>query len=66
MFQKNQRQFYKELNQGGERCYDNQVEAEKLRKFWGDIWSESVNHNKNVKWLLKTCRVKSMLQNSRR
>ena len=51
MFQNNQRQFYRELNQEGERCDDDQPDAEGLKKFWGDIWSESVDHNKDAKWL---------------
>ena len=50
MFKNNQRQFYRELNQEGERCDDDQPNAEES-KCWGDIWSESVDHNRNVKWL---------------
>ena len=34
MFQDNQRHFYRELNQGGERCDDDQPDAEKSKKFW--------------------------------
>ena len=37
MFQNNQRQFYRELNQEGERCDDDQLDAEESTKFWGDI-----------------------------
>ena len=48
MFQNNQRQFYRELNQGGERCDDDQPDAEESKKFWGDIWNESVVHNRDV------------------
>ena len=51
MFQNNHRQFYKELNQEGERCDDDQPDTEESKKFWGDIWSESVDHNRVVKWL---------------
>ena len=51
MFQNNQRQFYRELNQEGERCDDDQPDAEEVKKFWGDIWSESVDHNRDAKWL---------------
>ena len=50
IFQNNQRQFYRELNQEGERCDDNQPDAES-KKLWGDIWSESVDHNRDAKWL---------------
>ena len=51
MFQNNQRQFYRELNWEGERCDDDQPDAEELKKFWGDIWSELVDHNMDAKWL---------------
>ena len=37
MFQNNQRQFYREVNQEEERCGDNQADAEESKKFWGDI-----------------------------
>ena len=43
MFQNNQRQFYRELNQEGERCDEDQPDAEELRKFLGDIWSGLVD-----------------------
>ena len=33
MFQNNQRQFDRELNQEGERCDDDQQDAEQLKKF---------------------------------
>ena len=39
MFQKNQRQIYKEMNQEGDRCDDVQPDAEDLKKICGDIWS---------------------------
>ena len=51
LFQNNQRQFYRELNQEGERCNDNQPDAEESKTFWGDIWNESAGHNGNAKWL---------------
>ena len=51
MFQNNQTQFHRELNQEGERRDDDQQDAEESKKFWGDIWSESVGHNRNAKWL---------------
>ena len=40
MFHNNQRQFYRELNQEGERCDDDPPDAEESKKFWGNIWSE--------------------------
>ena len=51
MFQNNQRQSYREVNQEGERCDDDQPDAEESEKFWGDIWSESVDLNRDAKWL---------------
>ena len=51
MFQNNQRQFYREVNQEGKRYDDDQPDAEESEKFWGDIWSESVDHNRYSKWL---------------
>ena len=51
MFQNNQRHFYRELNQEGERCDDDQPDTEESKKFWGDIRSESVDHNRDAKWL---------------
>ena len=51
MFQNNQRQFCRELNQEGERCDDDQPDAEESKKVWGDIWTESVDHTRDVKWL---------------
>ena len=64
MFQNNQRQFYRELNQKGERCGDDLPDAKKS-KFWRDLWSELVDHNRDDNGL-KTCRVKSLLQNRSR
>ena len=51
MFQNNQRQSYRELIQEGERCDDNQPDAEGPKTFWGDIRSELVGHNTDEKWL---------------
>ena len=51
LFLSNQRQFYRELNQEGERCDDDQLDAEESKKVWRDIWSESVDHNMDAKWL---------------
>ena len=50
IFQNNQRQFYRELNQETERCHDDQPDAEESKKFWEDIRSESVDHNRDPKW----------------
>ena len=51
MFQNNQKQFYRELNQEEERCDDDQPDAEESKKFWGELWSESVDHSRDAKWL---------------
>ena len=37
MFQNNQRQFYREVNQKGERCDDDQPDVEESKKFGGDM-----------------------------
>ena len=49
MFLNNQRECYRELNQEGQRYDDDQPDAEESKKFWGDIWSESVDHNQDAK-----------------
>ena len=51
MFQNNERQFNRELNQEGERCDDDQPDDAELKNFWGDIWSVSIDHNRDPKWL---------------
>ena len=37
LFENNQREFYKELDQEVERCDDDQPVAEELKQFWGNI-----------------------------
>ena len=39
------------MNQEEERCDDYHPDAEESKKFWGDIWSESVDQNRDTKWL---------------
>ena len=39
LFENNQRQFYRELDQEEERCDDDQPVAEESKPFWGNIWS---------------------------
>ena len=39
------------MSQEGERCDDDQPDAEESKKFWGDIWSEYLDHNRDVKCL---------------
>ena len=42
LFENNQRQFYRELDQEEERCDDDQPVAEESKQFWG---------KKDAKWL---------------
>ena len=51
LFENNQRQFHRELDQEEERCDDDQPVAEESKQFWGNIWSQSVDHKKDAKWL---------------
>ena len=51
LFENNQRQFYRELDQEEERCDDNQPVAEESKQFWGNIWSQFADHKKDGKWL---------------
>ena len=50
LFENKQRQLYRELDQEGERCNDDQPVAEESTQFCGYIWSQSADH-KDVKWL---------------
>ena len=51
LFENNQRQFYRELDQEEERCDDDQPVTEESKQFWGNIWSQSADHTENAKWL---------------
>ena len=51
LFENNQRQFYRELDQEEERCDDDQLAAEESKQFWGNKWSQSSDHKKDAKWL---------------
>ena len=64
LFENNQRQFYRELDQEEERSDDNQNVAEESKEFWGNIWSQSTGHKKDVKWLQGEVKLK--LKNRRR
>ena len=55
LFEINQRQFYRELNQEEERFGgDDQPVAEESKQFWGHIWSQSADHKK-MQSGYKTC-----------
>ena len=51
LFENNQRQFYRELDQEEERCGDDQPVAEASKQFWGNIWSQSADYKNEAKWL---------------
>ena len=51
LFENNQRQFYRELDQEKESCDDDQPVAEESKQFWGNIWSQSADHKKDAKGL---------------
>ena len=51
LFENNQKQFYRELDQEKDRCDDDQPVAEELKQFWGDIWSQTADHKKDATWL---------------
>ena len=51
LFENNQRQFYRELDQEEERCDDDQPMAEESKQCWGNIWSQFADHKKDAKWL---------------
>ena len=51
LFEHNQRQFYRELDQKEETCDDDQPVAEESKQFWGNTWSQSADHKKDAKWL---------------
>ena len=50
LFENNQRQFCREIDQEEGRCADDQHVAEESKYFWGNIWSQSAHHKKNAKW----------------
>ena len=51
LFENNQRQFYRELDEEEERCDNDQSVTEESKQFWGNIWSQSADHKKDAKWL---------------
>ena len=69
IFQNNQRQFYRELDQEEERCDDDHPVVEESKQFWGNIWSQSANDKKHAKWLQdlrSEVNVKKTVKNRRR
>ena len=51
LFENNQRQFYRELDQKAERCDSDQSVAEEWKQIWGNIWNQSADHKKHEKSL---------------
>ena len=51
LFENNQRHFYRELDQEEESCDDDQSVAEESKQFWGNIWSQSADYEKDATWL---------------
>ena len=51
-FKNNQGKFYRELNSGGRNYERTEVPNKKeAQKFWGSIWGERKEHQKDAKWL---------------
>ena len=48
LFENNQKQFYRGIDQGKERCDDDQPVPEESKQFWGNIWSQSADHKKDA------------------
>ena len=51
LFENNQSQSYRELDQEEERCDDDQPVPEESKQFWENIWSQPADHKKDAKWL---------------
>ena len=51
LFENNQRQFYRELDQEEKSCDDDQPVAEESKQWWENISSQSADHKKDAKWL---------------
>ena len=64
LFENNQRQFYRELDQKEERCDDDQPVAKESKQFLGNIWSLQIRRSMQSGY--KTCKVKLMLKNKRK
>ena len=51
LFENNQSQFYRGLDQEEERCDVDQPVAEESKQLCGNIWSQSADHKKDAKCL---------------
>ena len=43
--------FYQELNEEGQQQENEAPDQGDARRFWSDIWSKEVEHNKDAEWL---------------
>ena len=66
LFEKNQRQLYRGLDQEEERCDEDQPVAEESKQFWGNIYGVSLQIIRTMQSGYKTCKKKLMLKNRRR
>ena len=66
LFENNQRQFYRALDQEEERCDDDQSVAEESKRYWGETYGVSLQVIRRMQSGCKTCEVKVMLKNRRR
>ena len=51
LFRSNQRQLFKELGGAAASTTDEIPDAAESKKFWEGIWSDEVEHNRDVCWL---------------
>ena len=65
LFENNQRQFYRELDQEEERCDHDQPMAEESKQLW-ETYGVSLQIIRRMQSGYKTCDVKLMLKNRRR
>ena len=65
LFENNQRQFYRELDEEEERCDDDQPVTEELKQFW-ETYGVSLQTIRRMLNGYKTCEVKLKLKNRRR
>ena len=67
LFENNQRQFYRELNQEEERCDDDQPVAEESKQFGGNItYGVKLQIIRRMQSGYKICEMNLMLKNRRR
>ena len=65
LFEHNQRQFYRELDQEEERCDDDQPVTEESKQFWR-TYGVSLQTIRTMQSGYKTCEVKLMLKKEKK